>query len=143
MSSSTFKVKRFNADARLPSRANAEDAGYDISSIEDVEIPPNGGWKLVSTGIGFTVPPGTYGRIAPRSGLSTKGLMVGAGVVDRGYTAEVKVLLFNHGTQPYKVSKGDRIAQVILEKIEMVDVEEVSELDPSDRGLGGFGSSGK
>ena len=137
----TLKVKRFHEDAVLPKRANAEDAGYDLSSVEDVVIPA-GSWKLVSTGIGFTVPEGTYGRVAPRSGLSTKGLHVGAGVVDRGYTNVVKVLLFNHASTDFEVKKGDRIAQLILEKIIQCPVEEVAELDVSDRGLGGFGSTG-
>jgi len=81
--STTFKVKRFDPDAKLPSRSNAADAGYDISSIETVEIPANS-YRLISTGIGFTVPDGTYGRIATRAGLSLKGSTVGAGVVDQG-----------------------------------------------------------
>jgi len=137
----TLKVKKFSPDARLPCRANKDDAGYDLSSIVDTVVPPHA-WMLVPTGIGFTVPHGTYGRIAPRSGLSTKGINVGAGVVDAGYTAEVKVLLFNHANTPFIINKYDRIAQLILEKIVICDVEEVNRLNPSDRGTNGFGSTG-
>ena len=143
MSMSMLKVKKFYTDAVIPKKGRVGDAGWDISSYEDVVIPPNS-LKLVSTGIGFTVPNGAYGRIAPRSGLSTKGIMVNAGVIDKTYTGEIKCILVNISSErSYEVKKFDRIAQLLLEKI--VDdcfIEEVEFLDISNRGENGFGSSG-
>lgn len=99
---------------------------------------------MVSTDISFTVPVGTYGRIAPRSGLAVKnGIQTGAGVVDRDYTGEVKVILFNHSQKDFAIKKGDRIAQLILERIvENAQVVVVDSLEESARGAGGFGSTG-
>ena len=91
------------------------------------------------------MPVGTYGRIAPRSGLAVKnGISTGAGVVDRDYTGEVKVVLFNHGENDFEVKVGDRVAQLILERIvEDAEVVVVESLEESARGAGGFGSTGK
>lgn len=134
-------VKKLTNTAILPIRQNADDAGYDISSIESVSILPKGKC-LVSTGIAFTVPKGTYGQIAPRSGLSMKGIFVNAGVIDRGYTGEVKVMLFNMSDETIELPEGSRIAQLIIKKIDLPVVEEVETLEESDRGEGGFGSTG-
>lgn len=134
-------VKKFHSDATLPQRKSEGAAGYDISSSIDASIEPNT-WQLVSTGIGFTVPPGTYGQLAPRSGLSCKGVLVGAGVIDRDYTGEVKVLLFNLNTTPLEIKVGDRVAQLIIKKIETPNVEEVDTLEETERGMDGFGSTG-
>jgi dUTP pyrophosphatase len=138
-----LKVKKFSKDAVLPVKGRVGDAGWDLSSVEDVSIAPNS-WKLVDTGIGFTVPDGTYGRIAPRSSVSTKGVSVNAGVIDKTYTGVVKVLLVNHSsTNTYEVKKYNKIAQLILEKIiENCNIVEVDDLDTTERGDGGFGSSG-
>ena len=138
-----LKVKKFSPDAVLPTKAHKGDAGWDLYSNEELVIPPQS-WKLVSTGIGFTVPQGTYGRIAPRSGVSTKGIMVNAGVVDHPYQGEVKVLLVNISPMSeYIVEKHARIAQVILEKIvDECEIVEVEELESTTRGEGGFGSTG-
>jgi len=138
----TLLVKRLNEHATLPARGSPLAAGYDLSSSEDVSIP-KGTRGLVGTGIAFTVPHETYGRIAPRSGLAVKkGIQVGAGVIDRDYTGEVKVALFNHGDEDFVIKKGDRIAQLIIEKIEMPEVKLVDELLVTERGEGGFGSTG-
>ena len=139
-----LKVKKFNKDAVSPNKSHNGDAGWDLSSNEDMIIPPNS-WKLVSTGIGFTVPMGTYGRIAPRSGVSTKGILVGAGVIDRNFCGEVKVLMFNFSQKDsFQVNKNDRIAQLLLEKIvESACVIEVENLEETVRGESGFGSSGR
>src|SRR5210317_1339907 len=138
----TLLVKRLNEHATLPARGSPLAAGYDLSSSEDVSIP-KGTRGLVGTGIAFTVPHETYGRIAPRSGLAVKkGIQVGAGVIDRDYTGEVKVVLFNHGDEDFEVKKGDRIAQLILERCETPEVEEIETLEQTDRGSGGFGSTG-
>ena len=138
----TLLVKRLNEHATLPARGSPLAAGYDLSSSEDVSIP-KGTRGLVGTGIAFTVPHETYGRIAPRSGLAVKkGIQVGAGVIDHDYTGEVKVVLFNHGDEDFVIKKGDRIAQLIIEKIEMPEVKLVDELLVTERGEGGFGSTG-
>lgn len=137
-----LKVKKFEGDAVLPAKANPKDAGYDLSSCVNVVIEPMKG-VLVSTGLGITVPDGTYGRIAPRSGVSMKGVFVNAGVIDQTYTGEVKVLLFNFGTEPFEVRKGHRVAQLILERVAMdVDMIEVEQLETTQRGAAGFGSTG-
>ena len=135
-------VKKLDADAKIPSRATEGSAGYDISSAEDVTIAAKSR-AGVSTGISIRVPKNTYGRIAPRSGLAVKhGIDVLAGVVDFDYTGEVKVILYNTSDEDYFVKKGDRIAQLILERIETPEVEVVLELSETSR-TGGFGSTGK
>lgn len=98
---------------------------------------------MVATGIAFTVPDGTYGRIAPRSGMAVKaGIDVLAGVVDRDYTAAVSVILINHGSTAYNVHAGDRVAQLLLERVvDDADVIAVSDLAPTARGEDGFGST--
>ena len=136
-------VKKFVSHAMLPQKGRKGDAGWDLSSAEDTVIPAKS-WKLVDTGIGITVPDGTYGRVAPRSGVSTKGISVNAGVIDKTYTGVVKVLLVNHGDTDFEVRVGDRIAQLILEKIvEECEVQLVDELKKTERNENGFGSSGK
>ena len=135
-------IKFNHEDAQLPVRSTKESAGYDLHTIEDGNIEP-GQTKLFDTGLSFTVPEGTYGRIAPRSGLSKKGLLVNAGVIDRDYTGPVKIMLHNLTNETYIISKKDRIAQLILEKIELSDIKLVDSLVTTDRGEGGFGSTGK
>ncbi|QOI90289.1 deoxyuridine 5'-triphosphate nucleotidohydrolase [Pyramimonas orientalis virus] len=135
-------VKKLFDDAVLPKRQTTDSAGYDICSYDDYVIPPSSK-QLIDTGISFTVPIGTYGQLAPRSGMSCKGTHVGAGVIDRDYTGHVKVLLFNLNTDnDVVIQKGDRVAQLLLKKISVCVVEEVEELSPSIRGAGGFGSTG-
>lgn len=135
-------VKRLHEDAHLPTRQTEGSAGYDLYSVEAITIAP-GEWSCVGTGVALTVPEGTYGRVAPRSGLSCKGTHVGAGVIDRDYTGEVKVLLFNMNREKcIDISKGDRVAQLLLSKIALSDVLEVDSLSETDRGSGGFGSTG-
>jgi dUTP pyrophosphatase len=136
-------VQRLHSAARLPWRGSDEAAGYDVCSIEDVRIDV-GAYVRVRTGLAIRVPESTYGRIAPRSGLAAKhGIDVLAGVVDRDYTGEVVVILINHGQVPFDVHAGDRIAQLVLERVCIAnDVVDVSELASSRRGDGGFGSTG-
>lgn len=140
---SALRVKRTHKDATMPIRASKHAAGYDITSVEDIEILP-GGMALVPTGISIAIPTGTYARIAPRSGLTVKySLDVGAGVIDPDYRGEIKVVLFNHDTiRAYSVKKGERIAQIILERIETPDVIECDDLDLTERHDRGFGSTG-
>lgn len=135
-------VKKLYKDAIVPKRQTEGSAGYDICSYNDYIIPSNTK-QLIDTGISFTVPEGTYGQIAPRSGLSCKGTHIGAGVIDRDYTGHVKVLLFNlNNDDDIIINKGDRVAQLLLKRISVCEVEEVDELSSTDRGSGGFGSTG-
>jgi len=137
-----LQVKKLYPDAILPSRQTCESAGYDISTYDNYVIPPHGK-QLIDTGLSFTVPKGTYGQLAPRSGMSCKGTHVGAGVIDRDYTGHVKVLLFNlNNEEDIVISKGDRVAQLILKDIQTPEIEEVEELSLTSRGSSGFGSTG-
>lgn len=135
-------VKKLYPDACVPKRQTEDSAGYDLYSYSDYVIHAHSS-ELISTGVSFTVPKGTYGRIAPRSGMSCKGTDVGAGVVDRDYTGEVKVLLFNlNNNTSIVINKGDRVAQLVLTKISTCPVVEVESLEDTSRGDGGFGSTG-
>jgi len=144
-----LNVRKLVPHATLPARATAGAAGYDIFSADGYIILP-GHRVVVSTGITVELPPGTYGRIAPRSGLAVKhGLDCLAGVIDPDYTGELKVVLLNtDGRNPFVIRPGYRIAQLILEKYETVDVVEVPSectglVDMSTgRGAAGFGSTG-
>jgi dUTP pyrophosphatase len=136
-------VKTLSENATLPVRATPGAAGYDLASAEYVNIPPRG-HKLIKTDLAIAVPENTYGRIAPRSGLAYKyALDVLAGVIDADYRGNVGVILFNHSDQIFMVQKGDRIAQLILEKIETPEITQVENLPESVRGQGGFGSTGQ
>lgn len=138
----TLRVKRVHTDASLPSRGSAHAAGYDLSCVQDFEIHPQKR-ELVQTGIAIQMPPGVYGRVAPRSGLTVRhGVHIGAGVIDSDYTGELKVAMFNLGDTTVSFKRGDRVAQLILERHEIADVQEVNEFETSERGEGGFGSTG-
>ncbi|AGE55058.1 dUTPase [Paramecium bursaria Chlorella virus NYs1] len=139
---SSLLIKKLVVNAIVPTRATEGSAGYDISSIEDVVIPASGR-VAVSTGLSIRVPNGTYGRIAPRSGLAYKyGIDVLAGVIDSDFVGEIKVILYNTSERDYIIKKGDRIAQLILEQNMTPDVAIVLELEDTMRGEGGFGSTG-
>jgi len=137
-----LQVKKLTEKALLPKRGSEFAAGYDIFSAEDKIIPLKSK-ALVSTGISIAIPYGNYGRVAPRSGLAAKNFIdVGAGVIDVDYRGELFVLLFNFSNEDFVVKAGDRIAQLIIEKITITEIEEVSELSKTERGEGGFGSTG-
>jgi len=139
-----LKVFLHSELAKLPKRADEGAAGYDLTSIENISIPPKSR-SLISTGLSIQLPMYSYGRIAPRSGLSVKGLDVGAGVIDESFRGIIKVLLINNNDTAFQVSEGDRIAQLLVEPIYYPDVETVSsleELSSTSRGEGGFGSTG-
>ena len=140
----TFKVKLLHYDAIEPSRSYRGSAGYDVYSIDDVTIEP-GTRTLVATGISIEIPEYYYIRVAPRSGLSVKGIDVGAGVIDSSYRGEIKVLLINNSTEKMVIEGGDRIAQLIMERCanpEIDIIEDFDELSATERGENGFGSSG-
>ena len=135
-------VKRLNKNAKMPVRGTVGSAGYDLSSADNVVIPGKSR-AVVKTGLAIAIPSGTYATIAPRSGLAVKrSIDVGAGVVDADYRGEVGVVLINNSDDEFRVQQGDRIAQLLLEKIATPAVEEVEALDDTVRGAGGFGSTG-
>ena len=128
--------------AIIPTRGTDGAAGYDLYALEDTVINCFS-FIPVSTGVSMAIPASHYGRIAPRSGLTVKhGVMVGAGVVDSDYRGEIKVALATlNGV--YEFKKGDRIAQIIIEPVVTPELTQVDSLDDSERGDGGFGSTGK
>ena len=138
-------MQRFTVQVQgetLPQYAHSGDAGADLTSAEDVVLPA-GARRLVSTGIRLALPPGCAGLIWPRSGLAVKqGIDCGAGVIDSEYRGEVRVLLFNHSDQDFTIQKGDRIAQLLIQRVERVEFQQVDSLDDTTRGDGGFGSTG-
>jgi dUTP pyrophosphatase len=140
-----LSVKKLSDDATIPTRGSADAAGYDLYSAHDLTIDGNGK-GIAKTNLAMVIPQGHYGRIAPRSGFSwKKHADIGAGVIDSDYRGDVGVVIFNHSQQELNVSKGDRVAQLILEKISTPAVVEYIEADlPStERGGGGFGSTGR
>eukprot|EP00090_Calanus_glacialis_P007743 TRINITY_DN1619_c0_g1_i1.p1 TRINITY_DN1619_c0_g1~~TRINITY_DN1619_c0_g1_i1.p1 ORF type:complete len:173 (-),score=60.10 TRINITY_DN1619_c0_g1_i1:136-609(-) len=137
-----LQVAKLSEHATIPTRGSASAAGYDLYSAEDVTIPANGK-GLVKTDIQIRVPHGTYGRVAPRSGLAWKQhIDIGAGVIDEDYRGNVGVVMFNHAGTEFAVKKGDRVAQLICEKIAYPEIEVLDTLDETVRGEGGFGSTG-
>ena len=135
-------VVRLNTLAVVPNRSNPTDAGYDLYSIEYKSIQP-GQRELVKTGISMSIPSDYVGLIWPRSGLAVKhGIDTMAGVIDSGYRGEICVVLQNHGSNTYVVNAGDRIAQMLFQRVECVYFNETDLLEDSDRGASGFGSSG-
>ena len=139
---STLRVKRLSEHAVLPVRGSKLAAGYDLAAAHDRIIPAHGK-GLVMTDLAMALAPSTYGRIAPRSGLAAKKFIdTGAGVIDADYRGNVGVLLFNHGEEDFVVKPGDRVAQLIIEQICTPEVCEVEDLAETERGVGGFGSTG-
>ncbi|KAH9978074.1 dUTP pyrophosphatase [Lactifluus volemus] len=135
-------IKRLSDKAKLPTRGSALAAGYDLYSAEKKVIPARGK-ALVDTQLSIAVPLGTYGRIAPRSGLASKFMIdTGAGVIDADYRGILFVLLFNHSDVDFTVEQGDRVAQLVIEKIETPSIVEVDDLEATVRGENGFGSTG-
>ncbi|MBZ3884050.1 Deoxyuridine 5'-triphosphate nucleotidohydrolase, mitochondrial [Sciurus carolinensis] len=138
-----LRFVRLSEHATAPTRGSKRAAGYDLYSAYDYIVPPMEK-ALVKTDIQIALPSGCYGRIAPRSGLAAKHFIdVGAGVIDEDYRGNVGVVLFNFGKEKFEVKKGDRIAQLICEWIFYPDIEEVQVLNDTERGSGGFGSTGQ
>ena len=137
-----LKTQLISPDARAPSQGAPGIAGYDLRASADVSIATYGR-ELVSTGVAALAPPGTYLRIAPRSGLALKGIDVQGGVVDPDYRGEIKVIMRNASPRTYVVEQGHRVAQLILERIvNDAEIAVVPNLPPSSRGSGGFGHAG-
>lgn len=138
----TLRVKLLNEGATAPVRGSSGAAGYDLASSVSAVVGA-GERCVVPTGIAISLPPGTYGRVAPRSGLAARfGIDVLAGVIDEDYRGEISVILLNTGDAPLQVNQGDRIAQLIIERILTPAVAVVDALDDTARGDGAFGSTG-
>ena len=136
-------VKKLSDAASLPKRGSELAAGWDLAASQPVVVPARGK-AIVPTDLAMATPGDCYARIAPRSGLAVKKFIdVGAGVVDADYRGAVGVVLFNHGEEDFAVAAGDRVAQLILERVHLdAQLEEVSALPETARGAGGFGSTG-
>ena len=138
-----IKIKKLHPAAQLPQRGTALAAGADLYCLESFTLEP-GERKLVPTGLAIEIPPGFYGRVAPRSGLAVRnGIDVLAGVVDSDFRAEVKVPLINFGQEMVSFNAGERIAQLIIEQAAMCDYVWAEDLNATNRGDGGFGSTGR
>ena len=141
-------VKRLahGIDLELPTHATMDSAGMDLrAALEDFISLPPGGRALIPTGIALALPSGYEGQVRPRSSLALKhGVTVlnSPGTLDADYRGELKVLLMNHGDQPFIVRRGERVAQLVLAPTITVSLQEASDLPESDRGKGGFGSTG-
>jgi dUTP pyrophosphatase len=140
-------IRRLDPDLPLPAASHVGDAGLDLYAREGVVLKPGGGRAVVPTGIALAIPSGYGGFVQPRSGLALKygvTLVNTPGLVDAGYRNEIGVLLIN--TDPsdaFEVRRGDRIAQLVIQRVEYVEWEEVDDLDDTGRGLGGWGSTGR
>ncbi len=142
----TLRVVRVDERARVPTRAHAGDAGLDLYALDASVLEP-GERASVPTGIAVQIPPGHAGLVLPRSGLAARhGISVvnAPGLIDSGYRGEVRVLLLNTDReQSFEIAAGARIAQLVLVRVELTEPVEVPALDDSERGAGGFGSSGQ
>lgn len=139
-----IKFVKLNENAKAPIRKHQDDAGADLASIEDITLAV-GESRLVSTGIAIELPAHCLGYITPRSGLAAKhGLSIvnAPGLIDTGYRGEIKVCLINLGTEPFHISVGDRIAQLVVQRYEPTEFVETDSFSDTERGDGGFGSTG-
>ena len=137
------KVKRLHPNAMLPTRAHDQDAGWDLHALEHDRIQP-GETRMIRTGIAIAVPVGQVGDVRSRSSLASRNITVAnsPGTIDPGYTGEVKVLLSNRTAKRFTINPGDRIAQLVFTYTNTQPLELVDELEDSERGEGGFGSTG-
>jgi dUTP pyrophosphatase len=142
----TLRVQRLVPAARLPTHAHEGDAGYDLYALEAADLAP-GARAMVRTGVAVEIPPGHAGLVLPRSGTAARhgiALVNAPGLIDTGYRGELKVLLLNTDrAEPFAVAAGDRVAQLVVVAVQTPPVEEVAALTATQRGEGGFGSSGR
>lgn len=143
--SEPLPVRRLDPAAKLPTRAYPDDAGLDLYALDEAVLEP-GERASIRTGIALEIPPGQAGLVLPRSGLAMRhGISVvnAPGLIDAGYRGEVQVLLLNTDRRsPFRLAAGERIAQLVLVRVEIPAVQEIDELAVSERGAGGFGSTG-
>lgn len=143
-----IKIRRLenNADLPLPDYETAGSSGMDIrASVKEPILIEPGEIRLIPTGLAVSIPPGYEGQIRPRSGLALKhgiGMVNSPGTIDSDYRGEVRIIVINWGQEPFKIERGDRIAQMIISKVFSVEIVEVDDLDSTIRGEGGFGHSG-
>ncbi|MEA5467264.1 dUTP diphosphatase [Spirulina sp. 06S082] len=139
-----LKIRKLNGTALMPQYEHENDSGMDLISVEDIEIPTRE-TRLIHTGIAIELPPNTEAQIRPRSGLALKHnitILNTPGTIDEGYRGEIGVILINHGKDTFRVSRGMKIAQMVIVPIIRVKIQEVSQLTDTKRGSGGFGSTG-
>lgn len=136
-----MKIKLMDG-ALLPTRAHDTDAGLDLRSPIDIYVPSRSA-VIIDTGVCIELPPNTVGMLKSKSGLNVKHGLVSEGVIDVGYTGSIRVKLYNHSYSWYEVKRGDKITQLVIMPIIIPDIEVVAELDDTDRGDRGFGSSGR
>lgn len=137
-----LQVKKLKPQAKLPNYSYPGDAGLDLFACEEVRLKP-GEFKAIGTGLQMAIPPGYVGLIWDKSGLSLQGLHRLAGVIDSNYRGEVKVVLINFSQKELVIQPGMKIAQMLIQPVECVSVEEAEELAPTPRGEKGFGSTGQ
>ena len=140
-------LQRLDPDLPLPTRRHPDDAGYDLHARVDARLAPGGGRALVATGIALAIPPGYAGFVQPRSGLALRHgvtCLNTPGLIDAGFRDEISVLLVNLDPRMgFTVRRGDRIAQLVIQRVQDVDWDEVPTLDETVRGTGGWGSTGR
>jgi dUTP pyrophosphatase len=139
-----INLRRLDPEALPPSRAHPGDAGFDLSATAG-GVLASGQRAAIGTGIAVEIPPGYAGLVLPRSGLARRhgiSLVNAPGLIDSGYRGEIEVLLINHGAESFTIEPGQRIAQLVIVRVEEVEFHEVEELAGSERGVRGFGSSG-
>lgn len=142
----TLRLKKLDPELPTPKYANPGDAGLDLYSAEDVTLEP-GERAMIATGIAIALEPGYAGFVQPRSGLAAKqgmSIVNTPGLIDSGYRGEIKVIALNtDSNHAIDIKRGDRIAQLVIQEVPLVQILEVAELDETERSSGGFGSSGK
>ena len=139
-----LRIQRVVEDVKLPSYAHEGDAGMDLYAAEEYVLKP-GERKLISTGVKIALPLGYEAQVRPKSGLALKhgiSIVNTPGTVDAGYRGIVGIIAINHGSEEFKVEKNQKLAQMVINKIEAAEIEEVPDLDDTSRGEGGFGSTG-
>lgn len=138
-----IRTKLSHPLAKLPRRNHPTDAGLDIYAVECATLRP-GVRAVLPTGVHVEIPTGYYAKVEPRSGLAVKyGIDVLAGVIDASYRGEIRVVLISHGDEDFEIKPGDRVAQLLIQPVELVDCVQVDELSDTERGAQGLGSSGR
>lgn len=128
--------------AYMPTRAHRTDAGFDLYSPVDVMIMPQAN-AVIDTGVHVELPPGSAGFLKSKSGLNVKHGILGEGVIDAGYTGSIRVKLYNHSGERYYIQRGDKITQLVILPVMLLNLEKVEMLEDTDRGANGFGSTGR
>ncbi|MGW8184671.1 MAG: dUTP diphosphatase [Candidatus Moraniibacteriota bacterium] len=137
-----IEIKKINPEAKIPIYAIKNDAGMELYSVQDLIVEP-GKILTCETGITMAIPVGYVGLIWDKSGVAFKGgIKTMGGVIDSSYRGEIKIILINLSDKVYVINKGDKVAQMLIQKVESPDIEEVEVLDDTERGEGGFGSTG-